>query len=138
MSSRPLWWGRVWVLLVVFAIFWPQIGVKDSAAALFVGVLGLVFSLVFTLFDMLEHRLGSIEVFDGGDHLGLRRGFQKDIVPLSQIDSIAYTQRWPKGLLTLSLKSPSRFGREIAFTVEHMASHSGIHPVAEMLRARLQ
>jgi hypothetical protein len=61
------------------------------------------------VFDLLD------EVFEDGDALIMRRGQLEDRVALSDIVNVNYDPRATPPRVTLSLRKPSRFGRQVAF-----------------------
>jgi hypothetical protein len=63
--------------------------------------------LVFDLAD---------EVFDDGDALIVRFGSEQERIPLSQIMNISYSYMTNPSRITLTLRAPGRFGKEITFS----------------------
>ena len=63
--------------------------------------------LVFNLAD---------EVSDDGDALIVRFGSEEERIPLSQIMNVSYSYMSNPNRVTLTLRTPCRFGTEVAFT----------------------
>jgi hypothetical protein len=63
--------------------------------------------LVFDLAD---------EVFDEGDALRVRFGSDEERIALSDIINVSYTQLVNPPRITLTLRQPGRFGREVSFS----------------------
>jgi hypothetical protein len=63
--------------------------------------------LVFDLAD---------EVFDDGDSLVVRFGSEEERIPLSQIINISYSYMSNPSRVTLTLRTPGRFGKEVTFS----------------------
>jgi hypothetical protein len=63
--------------------------------------------LVFDLAD---------EVLDDGDSLVVRFGSEQERIPLSQIMNVSYSYMSNPARVTLTLRTPGRFGKEITFS----------------------
>jgi hypothetical protein len=63
--------------------------------------------LVFDLAD---------EVFDEGDALRVRFGSDEERIPLTDVINVGYTQFVNPPRITLTLRQPGRFGREVSFS----------------------
>lgn len=75
-------------------------------------VMIVVFYIVFRrlIFDLAD------EVTDEGDALRVRFGHEEERIPFAQIMNVSYTGMMNPPRITLMLRSPGRFGREIAFS----------------------
>ena len=102
---------------VAIAFFGPLLGRKDKggppAGFLFVPIVMAAFGyfmmkkLVFDLAD---------EVFDDGNTLVVRFGSEEERIPLSEIINISYTNMSNPSRVTLTLRTPDRFGKELSFS----------------------
>lgn len=82
---------------------------------LFALIMPLVMGVfVFFLLRKLVWDLAD-QVMDAGDALIVRFGNDEERVPLSYIINISYSNMMNPPRVTLTLRAPSRFGREIAF-----------------------
>lgn len=96
-----------------------------------VGVFYFVFRrLIFDLAD---------EVVDEGDALRVRFGSEEERIPLAQIINVSYAGMTNPPRITLTLRNPGRFGREVSFSpVQRLAeSLSGKNPLVNDLIARV-
>jgi len=75
---------------------------------IFMGIFGyfVMKKLVFNLAD---------EVLDEGDSLLVRFGSDQERIPLSQIINVSYSYMTNPSRVTLTLRTPGRFGKEITF-----------------------
>jgi hypothetical protein len=75
-------------------------------------VMTVVFFLVFRrlVFDLAD------EVIDEGDALRVRFGQEEERIPLSQISNVTYAGMTNPRRITLTLRNPGRFGREVTFS----------------------
>lgn len=75
-------------------------------------IMTVVFFLVFRrlVFDLAD------EVIDEGDALRVRFGQEEERIPLSQIINVSYAGMTNPRRITLTLRDPGRFGREVAFS----------------------
>ena len=74
-------------------------------------VMAIVFYAVFKLlvFDLAD------EVIDEGDALRVRFGTEEERIPLAAIINVSYSGITNPKRVTLTLRSPGRFGRELTF-----------------------
>jgi hypothetical protein len=63
--------------------------------------------LVFDLAD---------EVFDAGDALVVRFGSEQERIPLSEIINVSYSYMVNPPRITLTLRTPGNFGKEVSFS----------------------
>jgi hypothetical protein len=75
----------------------------------FMAVFGyfLMKKLVFDLAD---------EVLDAGDALVVRFGSEQERIPLSEIINVSYTYMVNPNRVTLTLRTPGQFGKEVSFS----------------------
>jgi hypothetical protein len=67
------------------------------------------FLLKKMVFDLAD------EVFDAGDSLIVRFGSEQERILLSQIINVSYSYVTNPARVTLTLRTPGRFGKEITF-----------------------
>jgi hypothetical protein len=75
----------------------------------FMGIFGY-FVMKKLVFDLAD------EVFDDGDSLVVRFGSEEERIPLSQIINISYSYMSNPSRVTLTLRTPGRFGKEVTFS----------------------
>ena len=76
---------------------------------IFMGVIGY-FVMKKLVFDLAD------EVSDDGDSLVVRFGIEEERIPLSQIMNVSYSYMSNPARVTLTLRTPGRFGKEITFS----------------------
>lgn len=121
-SSRQIYFMKRVFPLIVFGTLALFIAISFTAALrqpgfpypvliapLFVaGVFYFIFRrLIFDLAD---------EVVDEGDALRVRIGSEEERIPLSQIINVSYAGMTNPPRVTLTLRHPVRFGREVSFS----------------------
>jgi hypothetical protein len=76
---------------------------------IFMGIFGyfLMKKMVFDLAD---------EVFDDGNSLVVRIGGEEERIPLSEIINVSYSSMANPSRVTLTLRTPGRFGKEVSFS----------------------
>jgi hypothetical protein len=98
-------------------------------------VMIVVFYIVFRrlIFDLAD------EVTDEGDALRVRFGDAEERVPFGQIMNVSYTGMMNPPRITLTLRNPARFGREIAFAPQRrfIALFSNSSPLVSELIERV-
>lgn len=82
----------------------PAIVILPAAVAAFA-----FFVMKKVLFNLVD------EVWDGGDFLLIRNRGEEDRVPLENIMNLSYTMFGNNRRATLRLRTPCRFGAEVAF-----------------------
>jgi hypothetical protein len=103
---------------LTLAIFMPlAFGARHPAGFPYPVLVGplvmiVIFYIVFRrlIFDLAD------EVTDEGDALRVRFGQEEERIPFEQIMNVSYTGMMNPPRITLMLRSPGRFGREIAFS----------------------
>jgi hypothetical protein len=75
-------------------------------------VMAVIFYLVLKrlVFDLVD------EVVDEGDALVIRVGSERERIPLTQIINVSYAGMTNPRRVTLTLRHPGRFGREVVFS----------------------
>jgi hypothetical protein len=87
----------------------PGIPVLVFLFSAFMAVVGyfLMKNLVFDLAD---------EVLDAGDALVVRFGSEQERIPLSEIINVSYIYMVNPNRVTLTLRTPGQFGKEVSFS----------------------
>src|ERR1700681_1229310 len=121
-SSRSTFFSKrvfplIWFGFLAIFIIAPLLGKKPAGALsagffimpIFMAIFGyfVIRKLVFDLAD---------EVLDDGDSLIVRFGSDQARIPLSQIMNVSYSYMSNPGRVTLTLRTPGRFGKEITFS----------------------
>ncbi|MBU6475885.1 MAG: hypothetical protein KGQ70_07945 [Alphaproteobacteria bacterium] len=113
----PVFWFGIVVLVSavgLFAVLHTQGAPAPVALIPFVGpVLLALFGYVLMkilIFDLMD------EVWDGGDHLVFVNRDERATVPLSGIINVSETFLTNPTRITLLLRDPCSFGREVSFT----------------------
>jgi hypothetical protein len=111
----------------VFPVFWfgllalffllPLLVRKSAGGPPFVVFLVPAFMLVFGYFLMkkLVFDLAD-EVVDEGDALTVRFGSERQRIPLSEIINVSYSYMQNPNRVTLTLRTPCPFGKEVSFS----------------------
>ena len=74
----------------------------------FIAVIGYVIMKLLVL-DLVD------EVWDSGDALIVKNKNQEELIPLSEIMNVSYSVLMNPPRVTLTLRRPSRFGKEVSF-----------------------
>ncbi len=121
-SSRYTFFNKrvfplIWFGFLAVIIFASMLGKKAGGNAalpflifpIFMGIFGyfLMKKLVFDLAD---------EVFDAGDSLVVRFGNDEERIPLANIVNLSYSYISNPQRVTLTLRNPGRFGKEVTFS----------------------
>jgi len=77
------------------------------------------------------------EVLDAGDALVVRNSGKEERISLLNIEKVSWLGSSPERI-TLSLRSPSVFGKEIIFSPPFRAPSFSTHPIAAELMARVE
>jgi hypothetical protein len=107
-----LWFGMV-VLSVAAGLAGARAG-KAVPPPVFIVPL-LLFVIGYVIMRKLVLDLAD-EVFDEGDALRVRFGSEEERIALTDIINVGYTQFVNPPRITLTLRQPSRFGREVSFS----------------------
>lgn len=107
-----LWFG---VLAFVVAAMLTSMGRREDFWAAFVLVPVAMAILGFLLFKKLLSDLVD-EVWDAGDRLIVKNGGEEEQIPLKEIMNVSYTLWINPPRVTLMLRRPGRFGKEVTFS----------------------
>ncbi len=107
-----IWFGFLAIFIIVPLLSKKPEGTLSGGFVImpiFMAIFGyfLMKKLVFDLAD---------EVLDDGDSLIVRFGSDQERIPLSQIMNVSYSYMSNPARVTLTLRTPGRFGKEIAFS----------------------
>jgi hypothetical protein len=107
-----IWFGFLaFFLLTAARVKTPgnRLPIAAIVIPVFMGAFGyfLMKKLVFDLAD---------EVQDAGDALIVRFGTQEERIPLSEIINVSYSYLSNPARVTLTLRTPGRFGKEVSFS----------------------
>jgi hypothetical protein len=102
----------VLALVVATALWAPRRGEFPWPALIGPVVMAVIFAVVLKrlVFDLAD------EVTDTGDALVVRVGAEEERIPLSEIINVSYAGMTNPRRITLTLRHPGRFGREIVFS----------------------
>ena len=140
--------GRTFMIKRVFPVFWcgflvlfVAVGAADGGVFRQPGLLVMpVLMLVVgvALFRKLLWNLAD-DVRDGGDFLLVRRGQLEERLPLANVMNVSMSQFTNPRRLTLRLRTPGKFGDEVAFIPRSpfQINPFARNPVAEMLIQRV-
>jgi hypothetical protein len=121
-SSRSTFFNKrvfpvIWFGFVAFIFFGPLLSGKarngPPAAFLFFPIIMAAigyFIMKKFVFDLAD------EVLDDGNSLVVRFGSDEERIPLSEIINISYTYMSNPSRVTLTLRTPGRFGKEVSFS----------------------
>lgn len=109
----PLLWFGSLAFLVVLILFTKNGRGGPPLFALvlpaFMAVIG-IFIMKKMVWDLAD------EVMDAGDFLLVRFGTEQEQIPLSNIVNVSYSYMMNPARVTLTLRTPSRFGNEVSFS----------------------
>ena len=91
-------------------------------------LMGLLFIVVFAIAYRFRIWPLADEVFDGGDHLLVRRRGEEQRVRFEDIADLSLSRSGKSHRMTVELKSPGRFGEKIVF-LPH--KHLSFNPFAQ-------
>jgi hypothetical protein len=99
-------------LIVTVTLCAPRHGEFPYPALIGPVVMAVIFAIVLQrlVFDLAD------EVLDTGDALVVRIGAEDERIPLAQIINVNYAGMTNPRRITLTLRHPGRFGREIVFS----------------------
>lgn len=141
-SSRTTFFNKrvfpvIWFGIVAFVFLAPLLGTKTKSGSpagfLFVPILLAVFGYIMMkkfIFDLAD------EVFDDGNSLVVRFGSEEESIPLAEIINISYTYLSNPSRVTLTLRTPGRFGKEVSFSPPQRFIPFGKSPVVADLIER--
>jgi hypothetical protein len=107
----------IWFGFLAILVIRPLLGKKHESdlsvgifiVPIFMAVIGY-FVMKKLVFDLAD------EVSDDGDSLVVRFGSEEERIPLSQIMNVSYSYMSNPARVTLTLRTPGRFGKEITFS----------------------
>jgi hypothetical protein len=121
-SSRTTFFSKrvfpvIWFGFVALIFLGPLLGNKNKGGPPAGFLLMPIFMAVFGYFIMkkLVFDLAD-EVLDDGNTLVVRFGSEEQRIPLSEIMNISYTYLSNPSRVTLTLRTPGRFGKEVSFS----------------------
>ncbi len=131
----PVWWfGFVaFMSLTMFQLrveFRAPIPWSAFATPLGMAVFGYIF-MKKLLWDLAD------EVLDAGDALIVRFGKEEERIPLANIMNVNYAYKNSPARVTLRLRTPGRFGKEVSFAAPKGTLSTGESPVIEYLIERV-
>src|SRR5688500_6108662 len=110
-----VWFGMVILFLGIVVFTFPSMlreqGIVAAAVNFVAPITILVGRYIFfknTTFDLLE------EVYDGGDHIFVRKNGKEYIIPLAEIRNVNYPWTYSFSRVTLDLSHPTPLGNSIA------------------------
>jgi hypothetical protein len=109
----PVLWIGILGLFVVTAFTTARRGQSPPLVIFIVPV--VVFSVGFFVMRRLVFDLAD-EVYDEGDALRMRFGSEEERIPLANIINVSYSGMTNPPRVTLTLRTPCRFGREVTFS----------------------
>jgi len=107
----------IWFGFLAFFILVPLLAKKSATGhpvaiflmPAFMAVLGYFMMKKF-VFDLAD------EVLDAGDALIVRFGSEQQRIPLSEIINVSYSYMQNPNRVTLTLRTPCQFGKEVSFS----------------------
>jgi hypothetical protein len=112
----PVLWFGLLALALAGALAGLRSGSRVPAPVFIAPLLALVLGYAILrklVFDLAD------EVFDAGDALIVRFGSEEERIALEDIINVSCTQFVNPPRLTLTLRNPGRFGRELSFSPLH-------------------
>ena len=109
----PVLWFGIVVVSLAAGLAAVRAGKAVPAPAFIVPL--LLFVVGYAVMRRLVHDLAD-EVFDEGDALRVRFGSDEERIALADIINVGYTQFVNPPRITLTLRQPGRFGREVSFS----------------------
>jgi len=83
------------------------------------------------VFDLVD------EVWDAGDELVVRNRNQEERIPLSDVINVSYAPFQNPPRVTLTLRRPCRFGKEVAFSAPISLNPFSRSPIVDELIERI-
>jgi hypothetical protein len=109
----PILWVGLFAVFAAIAVASTRRGPSPPPVVFLVPV--LVFGIGYFLMRRLVLDLAD-EVYDEGDVLRVRFGGDEERIPLANIINISYAGMTNPQRITLTLRTPGRFGREVTFS----------------------
>lgn len=109
----PLLWFGMWAFFMIAPLLGrrPQGGLS---AGFFIGPV-IMASIGYYVMKKLVFDLAD-ELSDAGDSLIVRFGSEQERIPLSEIINVSYSYMTSPARVTLTLRTPCRFGKEVTFS----------------------
>ncbi len=130
----PVIWFGVLAILFLIALIGKDVHGNHSLAALvfplFLAAVGY-FIMKKTMWGLAD------EVLDAGDSLIVRMGREQEQIPLANIINVGYQPMTNPARVTLTLRTPGRFGNEISFYAVQKFLSFGQNPVIAELTQRI-
>ena len=126
----PIIWFGFLVCFVLITLRSGRVNLMFFVVPAFMGVFGYFIMKKFLL-DLVD------EVWDSGNSLLVKNGAQQEMIPLSEIINVNYTILQTPNRVTLTLRQPSGFGKEISFLPPTRLFPFSKHPVVEDLIQRI-
>jgi hypothetical protein len=121
-SSRSTFFSKrvfplIWFGFLAF-FFIAALLAKKPEGALSAGIFIMPIFMVILGYFVMKKLVFDLadEVLDDGDSLVVRFGSDQDRIPLSQIMNVSYSYMSNPARVTLTLRTPGRFGKEITFS----------------------
>jgi len=107
----PVFWFGFVAIFVLIGLF----GEHAAGAAFPIFVVPALMALIGYL--IMKHLIFTLadEVLDAGDALIVRFGSEQERIPLNEVINISYAYLQNPSRVTLTLRTPSRFGKEVSF-----------------------
>lgn len=128
-----VWFGSLAVFVVVGLVVegrGEDLPMVFFVAPLILAVIGFVI-MKMLVFDLLD------EVWDAGDGLVVRNGGAEDRVPLTNVINVSHATFTNPPRITLTLRHPCSFGKEITFSPLLRLNPFGRDPIAAELIERV-
>ena len=109
----PILWFGIIALFIAVALLGARHGPSPPAVVYVAPVLVLAFG--YFLIRRLVLDLAD-EVYDEGDALRVRFGSDEERIPLANIINVSYAGLTNPQRITLTLRTPGRFGRQVTFS----------------------
>ena len=130
----PVIWFGILAIFFLIALFDKDSHGNHSLAAvvfpLFMAAIGF-FIMKKTLWGLAD------EVLDAGYSLIVRIGREQEQIPLANIINVGYQPITDPARVTLTLRTPGRFGNEISFYAQKKFLPFGRNPVVAELTQRI-
>lgn len=130
----PAFWFGVVAIVFAGGVAAARSGRTPPPPVLIVPVVMAVVGWVIMkhlVFDLVD------EVWDAGNELVVRNGGREARVPLRDVMNVGYTVAMNPQRVTLMLRQPSIFGREITFAAPRTWNPFARHPLIEELVERI-
>jgi len=129
-----VWFGSLAVFVAVGLVVEGRgetVPLMFFVAPLILAAIGFVIMKIL-VFDLLD------EVWDAGDVLVVRNGGEEDRVPLTNVINVSHATFTNPPRITLTLRHPCRFGKEITFSPLLRLNPFGKDPIAAELIERVE